>query len=139
MALRAVIYSRYSSDKQRFESIEDQQEVCRRLIEGNGWQFVGTYDDPAISGASVLTRPGYQLLMRDAESRVFDIVVVEAIDRLGRRLADVASCHDQLTFRGIQIHAVGIGLVTQMHIALLGSMAQMQMTDLAAKTKRGQL
>ena len=49
----------------------------------------------------------------------------EALDRLGRRLSDVARLHDHLEFRGVKLHAVNIGQVTTMHVGLLGTMAQL--------------
>ena len=57
----------------------------------------------------------------------------------GGKLADVADLFDRLTFHGIQIHATSIGLVTQMHIGIMGTMAQMTLADLRDKTRRGQL
>ena len=63
----------------------------------------------------------------------------EAIDRLGRRLSEVARLHDHLEFRGIAFHAVNIGHVTTMHVGLLGTMAQLYLSDLKEKTRRGQL
>lgn len=137
--MRAVIYARYSSDNQREASLADQVEVCRRYIERQGWTVTGTYDDAAISGASSRLRPGFQRLLAEAEARRFDVVVCEAIDRLGRKLADVADLYDRLSFAGVQIHAVSIGHVTQMHIGIMGTMAQMTLADLREKTRRGQL
>jgi site-specific DNA recombinase len=96
--MRAVVYARYSSDLQREASIEDQIEVCRRYAEAQGWTVVGTYKDAAISGASRF-RPGLQKLIADAAGRRFDVVICEAIDRLGRRLADTADLQDW-RFRG---------------------------------------
>jgi site-specific DNA recombinase len=135
---RAVIYARYSSENQREASIEDQREVCRRYIERQGWTLVDSYEDAAISGASRF-RAGLARLMTDAESNRFDFVVCEAIDRLGRKLADVADLFDRLTFRQIQVHATSIGLLTQMHVGIMGTMAQMTLSDLREKTRRGQL
>jgi site-specific DNA recombinase len=66
------------------------------------------YDDRAISGASRF-RPGFQRLLADAEAGRFDTVVCEAIDRLGRKLSDVADFHDRLTFFKVQIHAESLG------------------------------
>ena len=139
MTLRAVVYARYSSDNQREASIADQVEVCRRYIERQGWTLSGQYQDAAISGASSRMRPGFQHLLADAESRRFDVVLCEAIDRLGRKLADVADLYDRLTFAGVQIHAINIGHVTQMHIGIMGTMAQMTLTDMRDKVRRGQL
>src|SRR5262245_14056403 len=95
--MRAVIYARYSSENQREASIDDQVEVCRRLVTREGWELTEVYADKAISGASRF-RSGYQQLIADADRGGFDIVVCESLDRLGRKLADVASLYDQLTY-----------------------------------------
>ena len=78
-------------------------------------------------------------MMLDAQAGQFDVVVTEAIDRLGRNLSDVARCFDQLGFRGIQLHTVSHGHVTQIQVGVMGMMAQMQLSDLAEKTRRGLL
>ena len=93
--MRAVVYARYSSDNQSKASIGDQLEVCRRYIERQGWTLLRTYEDRALSGASD-RRPAYQQLLADAEGNKFDVIVSEALDRLGRRLSDVARLHDHL-------------------------------------------
>jgi site-specific DNA recombinase len=48
----------------------------------------------------------------DAEARRFDVIIVEALDRLSRKLADVADLHDRLTFLGIKLHAVNAGEIS---------------------------
>jgi site-specific DNA recombinase len=136
--LRAVVYARYSSDHQREASIEDQLEVCRRYVERQGWTVVEVYADQALSGASRF-RPAFQQMLADAEQRRFDVIVVEALDRLSRKLADVADLHDRLSFLRIGLHTVATGEITPMHVGMLGTMAQMYLKDLAEKTRRGQL
>jgi site-specific DNA recombinase len=136
--LRAAIYARYSSDNQREASIEDQIEVCRRYAQLQGWTIVEIYADYAQSGTSRF-RPHFQQLQVDAEARLFDVIIVEALDRLSRKLADVAELHDALTFLGIKLHAVNTGEITPMHAAVLGMIAQAYSKDLGEKTKRGQL
>jgi site-specific DNA recombinase len=137
--MRAVIYARYSSDNQREASIADQAEICRRYIDRQGWIISEVYSDAALSGASTRTRPGFQTMLADAEARQFDIVVCEAIDRLGRNLSDVAGLYDRLTFAKVRIHAINIGQVTQMHIGIMGTIAQMTLSDMRDKIRRGQL
>lgn len=134
--LRAVTYSRFSSDQQNSRSAGDQTRACRLYAESQGWVVVGSYEDHAISGASA-QRPEFQRLERDAGARAFDVVVTEALDRLGRKLADIARLHDRLSFLGIAIHTVQQGAVTPMHIGLLGTMSQLFLADLKAKTRRG--
>jgi len=48
----------------------------------------------------------------DAEARRFDVIIVEALDRLSRKFADVADLHDRLTFLGIKLHAVNAGEIS---------------------------
>ena len=138
MTLHAVIYARYSGESQREASIADQVEVCRRYIERQGWRLVDTFDDAGLSGASRF-RPGLVRLGSEAEAGRFDVVVCEAIDRLGSKLADVANLFDPLTFRRFEMHAVNIDKLTQMHVGIMGTMAQMTLADLRDKTRRGQL
>ena len=137
-SLRAVVYARYSTDLQREDSIEDQVEVCRRVIDRNGWSFGPVYHDRAMSGSSRF-RPGYQQLMADAEQGRFDVVVCEALDRLGRKLSDIADLFDRLSFNGIKVHTVSAGEITALHIGMLGTMSQLFIADLREKTWRGQL
>ena len=49
--MKAVIYARYSSDRQREESIEGQIRECREYAEKNGIQVVDTYIDRALSAS----------------------------------------------------------------------------------------
>jgi DNA invertase Pin-like site-specific DNA recombinase len=133
---RAAIYSRFSSDQQNPRSAADQTRLCRSFSEAQGWQVVDVYEDHAISGVSRF-RPEFQRLLRDAKARCFDVVLCEALDRLGRKLADIAEFHDQVTFLGITIHSVQQGPITPMHIGLLGTMSQMFLADLRSKTTRG--
>ena len=79
--LRAAIYARYSSDNQREASIEDQIEVCRRYAQLQGWTIVEIYADCAQSGTSRF-RPQFQQLEIDAHAHRFDVIIVEALDRL---------------------------------------------------------
>ena len=93
MTLRAALYARYSSDQQRAASIEDQFRVCRERAEREGWKIAGAYKDSAVSGNSMILRPGIQALLEDARRGVFEILVAEALDRVRRDQADVATLY----------------------------------------------
>ena len=67
------------------------------------------------SGASS-ARLGYQTLLADLDRAAFDVVVVEALDRLGRKLADIAQFFDRLSFLGLKLHSIANGEITTMHI-----------------------
>ena len=102
------------------------------------WTVSEVYEDPATSGASRF-RPGFQRLLADADAAQFDVLVAESIDRLGRKLSDVADLYDRLTFARVQIHTTSQGAITQMHIGIMGTMAQMMLAETGEKVRRGQL
>lgn len=137
MTRRAALYARYSSDLQRDASIEDQLRSCRQFAEGRGYEIlVQTYTDRAASGASLL-RAGIQQLLADARERRFDVVVAEALDRLSRNQADVASLHQQLAFHGVTIETLSEGPINELHIGLTGTMNALFLKELGKKTHRG--
>jgi DNA invertase Pin-like site-specific DNA recombinase len=134
--VKAVVYSRYSSDLQREASIEDQVHLCRKRIEQEGWQYLQAYTDRALSAASTL-RPAYQKLLEDARRGEFDIVVAEALDRLSRDQEDVAALYKRLRFAGIRLFTLAEGEITELHVGLKGTMNALFLKDLADKTRRG--
>jgi DNA invertase Pin-like site-specific DNA recombinase len=50
---KACVYTRVSTQEQANEgySIEEQERMCKAAIESKGWEYVGTYSDPASADA----------------------------------------------------------------------------------------
>ncbi|BAV48032.1 Resolvase domain [Mesorhizobium loti] len=134
---RVALYARYSSDSQRDASIEDQLRLCREQVAREGWSVAGTYEDAAISGASTVLRPGIQQLVRDAQRGRFEVVLAEALDRISRDQADVATLFKHLKFAGVAIVTLAEGEVSELHVGLKGTMNALFLKDLALKTHRG--
>ncbi len=82
MTMSAALYARYSSDRQRAASIEDQFRICREHAEREGSSVAGGYRNAAISGDSMILRPGIQALLEDARRGLFEILVAEVLDRV---------------------------------------------------------
>lgn len=137
MLKRAAIYARFSSDRQNERSCADQIALCEAWAARQGLTVTATYEDAAVSGASTVNRFGLASLMRDARARRFDVVVSEALDRLSRDQADLATIKKQLAFVEIGIMTVQDGEVGAMHIGLKGLMGELYLADLAQKTRRG--
>jgi DNA invertase Pin-like site-specific DNA recombinase len=76
-------------------------------------------------------------LMDAARQRLFDVVVVEALDRLSRDMEDLAGLHKRLSFQGIEIQAVHDGTAGAILIGIRGLVGQMQREDGAKKVRRG--
>jgi len=133
---RVAIYSRFSSQMQSEASIEDQHRICQERATREGWTVTAVFSDMAISGAS-MQRPGIQGLMDQASKGSFDIVMTEALDRLSRDQADVATLYKRLSFHGVRIITLSEGEINELHVGLKGTMNQLFLKDLAAKTRRG--
>src|SRR5271156_6149975 len=85
---KAVIYARFSTDLQNERSIEDQITLCRDYASREGMNVAEVYEDRARSGGSVMGRGGLLRLLDQAREQSFDVVVVEALDRLSRDMED---------------------------------------------------
>ncbi|OWQ92411.1 recombinase family protein [Sphingopyxis witflariensis] len=135
--IRAALYARYSSDQQSSASIADQQRICREHATREGWQIVGSFEDAAISGSSMILRTGVQKLLADAQTGKFDIVLTEALDRVSRDQADVATFYKHLQFARVPLITLAEGEINELHVGLKGTMNALFLKDLAKKTHRG--
>jgi DNA invertase Pin-like site-specific DNA recombinase len=135
---RAAIYARFSTDLQSERSIEDQVTLCRSYATREGLDVVATFEDRARSGGSILGRDGLMQLMERAREGTFEILVVEALDRLSRDMEDLAGLHKRLSFLGIEIRAVHEGTVNTILVGLRGLVGQLYREDGAHKVRRGQ-
>lgn len=137
MTKRAAIYARYSSDLQTDRSIEDQVALCSDFALKQGLTLVRTFDDRARSGASIMGRDGVLSMMDAARDGAFDILVVEALDRLSRDQEDLAGIYKRLTHIGAEIRAVHDGKADIVQIGIRGLVGALYLQDLAHKVRRG--
>jgi site-specific DNA recombinase len=75
-------------------------------------------------------------LMDAARERKFDIILVEALDRLSRDQEDLAGIWKRLIFLGVELRAVHEGTADQIQIGVRG-FGSLFLTDLAHKVRRG--
>ena len=101
--------------------------------------MVAEYSDAAISGSSLHNRPALLDLMVAAQSKQFDAVLTESIDRLSRDLEDIAGLYKRLSYVGVKIVTLADGEVGKLHVGLKGIIASIYLDDLAQKTRRGQV
>lgn len=72
----AVIYARYSSDKQTEQSIEGQLHVCKEYAFQHDIVIVDTYIDRAMTGKND-RREDFQRMLRDSQKKLWDYVLVK--------------------------------------------------------------
>ncbi|ABS14279.1 Resolvase domain protein [Brucella anthropi ATCC 49188] len=134
---KAAIYARFSTELQSPRSIDDQIALCSKFAQANGFQVVGTYNDKAKSGSSMLERDGLLRLLNDAKNGQFDAVIVEALDRVSRDQEDMAAIYKRLKFLGIDIIAVHDGKADTIQIGIRGLIGAIYLEDLKHKVRRG--
>lgn len=105
---RAVIYARYSSDKQDELSIEAQVRACREYAAKNGFTIVKVYSDEAISGKGSMTsrRRQYQSMLKDSSKELFDTILVHKYDRIARNVGEHVNLEMRLSEHNISLIAV---------------------------------
>lgn len=104
---KVAIYSRVSTEEQAREglSVDAQIDKCKSFCEARDWQVFKVYKDAGYSAGS-LNRPALELLLRDAQEKKFDIILVYKIDRFSRKLRDLIMVLDDLKEKGINFTSV---------------------------------
>ncbi len=100
---RAAMYLRVSTGEQ---TVENQRRVLDEVAQRRGWTVVKIFEDNGISGARGREdRPGFDAMLKGAERRAFDVLMVWSIDRLGRSTAMVTTALEELAAAGVAIYA----------------------------------
>lgn len=102
--IKACGYCRFSSDRQREESIEAQQRIIKDYADKNGYEIITWYIDRAFSGKTV-NRPDFQRLLNDVASREcqFSAVLVHKLDRFSRNASESLKYNALLQDHGISL------------------------------------
>lgn len=140
---RACLYARYSTDRQRETSIEDQLRAARELAGRSGWEVVAVRTDEGVSGSvPVAMRPGGKALLADVLAGRVDVLVLEGLDRLSREIGEAETMVKRLEHRGVRIIGTADGYDSRaqgrkiMRIAR-GLVNELYLDDLREKTHRG--
>mgnify|MGYP000297485372 CR=1 FL=1 len=137
----AVIYARYSSYNQTERSIEGQIEDCEKYAQANNITIIGHYIDRAKSGTEAEHRTEFLQMIKDAERRQFDMVLVYKLDRFARNRYDSAIYKAKLKKHGVRVISVmepiaddPTGIILE---SMLEGMAEYYSANLSQNVKRG--
>lgn len=142
---RCAIYARYSSEKQRESSLEDQERLCRQEAERLGYVVTKIYKDAALSGQlNEDQRPGFQAMQEAARRREFDVLIVDDASRLSRDQSDALRTLKRFEFWGVGLIARTDGVNTiqnpkssRLLFGVKSAFSEEFLRDLAEKTHRG--
>lgn len=136
----AVIYARYSSDRQTEQSIEGQLRACHDFASRNDIVVVDTYIDRAMTGTND-NRSAFQQMLKDCSKRAWNIILVYKLDRFSRNKYEMAMHKKTLRDNGIKLVSAmenipdtPEGIILE---SLLEGMAEYYSVELSQKVKRG--
>ena len=137
---KAVIYARYSSDKQTEQSIEGQLYDCYNYAKAHNIEVVGEYIDRAMTGRND-DRPNFQQMLTDSAAKAWEYVLVWKFDRFSRNMYDSVAHKRTLQKNGVRVLSVMENVTPdnngQLMEHILESFADYYISDLREKTIRG--
>lgn len=140
--MNAVIYARFSSDRQREESIEGQIRECKAYADRKGISIVGEYIDRAKSASKdTAKREEFLRMVKDSAKHQFDAVLVWKLDRFARSRYDSAHYKNALRKNGVKVvsatEAITEGPEGIILESMLEGMAEYYSAELSEKVMRG--
>lgn len=136
----AVIYARYSSDKQNEMSITGQIKECRSYAKKHDLVVLSEYVDRAQS-ATTDKRPEFLRMIEDSADGIFDTILVYQLDRFARNKDDSGYYKKILRDNGVkvisakeQIASDSSGVITEGMLEIVADWFSKQLSE---KVNRG--
>ena len=126
--MKVAIYTRVStSDQTTQNQLLDLEEV----IERNNWEVVEFYDEVVSGTKGVDERFELARMLKDAQRKKFEKLIIWSVDRLGRNLKNIIGVLSTLQESGVEVYAYkqGIDSSTTMgrsFMAIVGIFAEIE-------------
>ncbi|MBF0562239.1 MAG: recombinase family protein [Alphaproteobacteria bacterium] len=140
MGMRVALYARVSTDGQTTENQLRELEATAAL---RGWDVVSRFVDEGISGAKGRDqRPAFDRLHKAMTRREIDIVMVWAVDRLGRSLQHLVGFLSELQAANVDLYLHQQGLDTstpagRAMFQMLGVFSEFERSLIQSRVKAG--
>lgn len=142
--VRVAFYTRISTDEDHQKySLGAQQErleaFCRAQW-GDDWRLHRIYRDT--ESGTHMNRPGLEDMLFDAQAHAFDTILVFRVDRLSRKVRELALMVDELTKLGVVLKSITEPFDTanaagKMMLQMLGVFAEFEHATIVERTKVG--
>lgn len=138
---KAFIYSRVSKMSQDFER---QNLELRAHAEKNNIEILGVFSEK-VSGAND-TRPEMDRMIKEAQSKEIDLILIWEFSRIGRKAIDVQNKIASLHRLGISIYihklnfttdATGKDPLNSFMFQIMSSLAEMELTNIKDRLQSG--
>lgn len=138
----AAVYARISLDRDATAlGVKRQKEDCLALAAHLGWQVAEVYTDNSVSASKGVARPEFNRMMTHLREKSRDGLIVYDLDRLTRRLSELAAFMDDQQKYGFELANVAgdVDLTTangRMIAGIKGSVAQQEAERIGERVAR---
>lgn len=138
---RCAIYARRSTEEHQAASLATQRESAELFARERGWTVVETFEDSGISGSEFIERPGLRALKAFCVRGGCDVVLVRALDRVGRDTLRAVEFVRDLGEAGIELwtYATGSQVKADEPVSIFTAMAVSLAGDLEARALRSRI
>lgn len=143
---RVAFYTRISTDentqKYSLGAQKERLEAFCKSQYGSDWTLFNVYRDT--ESGTHLNRPGMQQMRTDAQAQAFDTLLVFRVDRLSRKVKELALLVDELTQVNVNLRSITEPFDTsnpagKMMLQMLGVFAEFEHSTIIERTKTGML
>lgn len=142
--IRVAIYARVSTEEQAEHgySIDAQLDTLRKYCDIYKWEIVGEYVDRGVSGKSIEGRYELQRLLRDAQDRKFDEVLVWKFNRMARKNIDLLHIVDLLEKNNVAFRSISENFDTttsmgKFALQMMGAVGELERNTIVDNVKMG--
>jgi len=140
--MNIIGYCRVSTDtSDQLNSLETQKQFFDEYAHKHGHNLVRIYADEGISGTKVKNRIEFQRLLKDANSGLFDMVVVKDISRFARNTVDLLNSTRQLKALNIETLFLTANMTvlgnSEFVLTIFGALAQEESANTSKRVKFG--
>ncbi len=140
--MNIAAYCRVSTDKtDQLNSLETQKRFFDTFTRQNGHHLVRLYADEGISGTKIKNRRQFLQLMRDAQTGLFQMVVVKDISRFARNTVDFLQSIRTLKALGIETQFLTANMTSmgnsEFILTIFGALAQEESANTSKRIKFG--
>jgi site-specific DNA recombinase len=143
-ATRVAFYTRISTDedhqKYSLGAQSERLEAFCKAQYGDEWRLHKVYRDT--ESGTHMDRPGLEEMLFDAGAQAFDVLLVFRVDRLSRKVRELAQMVDELAKHGVILKSITEPFDTanaagKMMLQMLGVFAEFEHATIVERTKVG--
>ena len=143
--MRAAIYARVSSEEQvQGYSLDAQLRACRQFASAHDWEVAHEFVEEGRSARTddVNKRPQFKLMMDEALTGGFEVIVVHKLDRFSRNLRVTLEHFERLAEANVSFTSITENMDFsspwgKFALTMLGGLAQLYSDNLGLEVKKG--